>query len=106
MAKFLIKASYTTEGTKGLLKDGGTKRKEAVEKMLAASGGKLESFYFAFGDHDVFAIIDLPDTVTAAALTLAINASGFVSNSMTVLLTPAEVDMATKKTVNYRPPGN
>jgi len=105
MSKFLIKASYTAEGTKGLLKDGGTKRKKAVEKMLAATGGKLEAFYFAFGDHDVFAIIELPDTVTAAAMTLAINASGLVTNSMTVLLTPAEVDLAAKQTVKYRAPG-
>jgi|ERR1041385_2879642 uncharacterized protein with GYD domain len=105
MAKFLIKASYTAEGTKGLLKDGGSKRKETVEKLLAAHGGKLETFYFAFGEVDVFAIIDLPDTVTAAAIALAINASGMVSNSMTALLTPAEVDMAAKKTINYTPPG-
>ncbi len=106
MAKFLIKASYTAEGAKGLLKEGGTKRREAVEKMLATHGGKVEAFYFAFGEYDVFSIIDLPDTVTAAALALAINASGMVTNSMTVLLTPAEVDQATKKTVNYRAPGS
>ena len=105
MAKFLIKASYTAEGTKGLLKDGGTKRKKVVEKMLAGTGGKLEAFYFAFGEHDVFAIVELPDTTTAAALALTINASGMVSNSMTVLLTPEEVDRAAKKSVTYRPPG-
>ncbi|HTK82780.1 MAG TPA: GYD domain-containing protein [Bacteroidota bacterium] len=105
MGKFLIKASYTADGTKGLLKEGGSKRKKAVEKMVAGHGGKVEAFYYAFGEYDVFAIIELPDTVTAAALALAINASGMVTNTMTVLMTPADVDKATKKTVNYRAPG-
>ena len=106
MAKFLIKASYTADGAKGLLKEGGTKRKEVVEKMISGNGGKLEAFYFAFGDHDVYAIAELPDAVTVAALALTISASGLVSISTTILLTPGEVDMATKKSINYRPPGS
>jgi uncharacterized protein with GYD domain len=105
MAKFLIKASYTAEGTKGILKSGGTIRKEVVEKMFAEIGGKLEVFYFAFGDHDVYAIVDLPDAVTAAALALTINASGMVAITTTLLLTPGEVDKAAKISVNYLPPG-
>ena len=106
MPKYLITASYTDEGVKGLLKAGGTSRKTAVEKMIAEMGGKLEAFYFAFGDYDVYAISDLPDNVSAAALALVINASGLVTLSSTLLLTPAEVDEATKKTVHYRPPGS
>ena len=106
MAKFLIKASYTSDGVKGLLKVGGTNRKQTVEKMITDIGGKLEAFYFAFGDHDVYAIAELPDTVSVAALALSINASGLVSVSTTILLTPEEVDKATKISVNYRPPGN
>ena len=73
--------------------------------MLAELGGKLEAFYFAFGEDDVFAIIDLPDTATASALSLNVNASGMVSTSLVVLLTPAEVDKATKKSIRYRAPG-
>ena len=106
MPKFLIKASYTTEGAKGVLKSGGTKRKEVVEKMFAEIGGKLEAFYFAFGDHDVYAILDLPDAVTAAALALTINASGMVALTTTLLLTPGDVDKAAKMSVHYSPPGS
>jgi uncharacterized protein with GYD domain len=106
MAKFLIKASYTSEGTKGVLKSGGTKRKEVVEKMFADIGGKLEAFYFAFGDDDVYAIIDLPDAITAAALALTIKASGMVALSTTLLLTSEEVDKAAKMSVHYLPPGS
>jgi len=106
MTKFLITASYNEDGVKGLLKVGGTNRKEAIAKMIADMGGKLEAFYFAFGDYDVYAIAELPDTKSAAALALAINASGLVNLSTTVLLTPEEIDSAAKMTVNYRSPGN
>ena len=105
MPKYLVQASYTTEGTKGLLKDGGSKRRAAVEQILAALGGKLEAFYYAFGEADAFVIVNLPDNVTAAALSLAVNASGAVSLKTTTLLTPEEIDQATKKAVSYRPPG-
>ena len=105
MAKFMIKASYTVEGTKGMLKDGGSGRKAAVDKMLGGLGGKLESFYFAFGESDVFLIADLPDAVTAAAISFTINASGAVNVSTIPLLTVADVDAACKKSVDYRAPG-
>ncbi len=105
MPKYLVQASYTTEGTKGLLKDGGTKRRAAVEDLMKGLGGKVEAFYYAFGDTDVYAIVEGPDNVTAAAVSLAINASGAVSQKTTPLLTPEEIDQATKKSVSYRPPG-
>ena len=105
MAKYLIKASYTPNGVKGVLKEGGTSRKETVEKLIAGMGGKLEAFYFAFGDHDVYAISDLPDAATAAAIGMTINSSGLVTSSTTVLLTPEDIDKAAKKPVNYRAPG-
>ena len=105
MSKYLIKASYNANGIKGLLKEGGTQRKKAVEKMLAELGGKMEAFYYAFGEHDVYVISELPDDVSAAALGLRINSSGLVSVTTTVLLTPEDIDNATKKTVNYRAPG-
>ena len=105
MAKFLVKASYTGEGTKGLLKEGGSSRKATVEKMIKGVGGSVESFYFAFGETDVFVICDLPDSTTAAALSLAINASGTVNMSIIPLLTVQEIDQAAKKSVSYRAPG-
>lgn len=106
MTKFLITASYNEEGVRGLLKVGGTNRREAIRKMVADIGGSLEAFYFAFGDYDVYAIVELPDNTSGAALTLTINASGLVNVSATLLLTPEEIDKATKMSVNYRTPGS
>ena len=105
MPKYLAHASYTVEGLKGLLKDGGTKRREVIEQLAKGLGGTLEAFYYAFGDDDVFAILDFPDNVSAMAVSMAINATGGATVKTTVLITPEEVDQATKKTVDYRPPG-
>ena len=106
MAKFLVKASYTPEGVKGLLRSGGTARRQAVEKTINDMGGKLEAFYFAFGDADAFVIVSLPDSTTAAALALNINTSLLVSVTTTALLDPEDVDAAVKMSVNYRAPGS
>ena len=105
MPKYLLQASYTAEGAKGILNEGGSKRRAAVEELLKSVGGKVEAFYFSFGDSDAVAIVDGPDNGTAAAQSLAIKASGAVTLKTTVLLTPEEIDQATKKTVSYRPPG-
>lgn len=105
MAKYLVSASYTAEGAKGLLKDGGTKRRQAAEEAVKSVGGKLEAFYFAFGDSDAFIIVDAPDHATIAATSLAINASGAVRTKTVVLLTPEEIDQAIKKRTTYRAPG-
>jgi uncharacterized protein with GYD domain len=105
MPKYLYQASYTTDGVKGLLKDGGSGRRTAVEQAMKGLGGKLEAMYFAFGPRDVFAIVDMPDHVSAAAASLAVAASGAVHIETTVLMTAEEMDQASKKTVSYRPPG-
>lgn len=105
MAKYLSRSSYTTEGLKGLLKEGGSKRREAVEQAIKSMGGTLEVFYYAFGDDDLFTIVDMPDNVSAAATSLLINAAGGAAVKLTVLLTPEEIDQAVKKSVAYRPPG-
>jgi uncharacterized protein with GYD domain len=105
MAKFLLCASYTTEGAKGFLKDGGTGRQAAVQKAIEGLGGSIESFYFAFGDADVYVVTDLPDSVSAAALSIAVNSQGAVELRTVPLLTAEEMDEATKKSVEYRPPG-
>jgi uncharacterized protein with GYD domain len=106
MAKYLVQASYTQEGTKGLLKEGGTKRRAAVEQLLTQLGGKVEAFYYGFGDADAFIIVDAADNVAAVALSMAVNASGAVTLKTIPLLTPEEIDQATKKTVTYRAPGH
>jgi uncharacterized protein with GYD domain len=105
MARFLITASYTAEGTKGLLQEGGSGRKAAIQQALQAMGGKLESMYYAYGDTDVVLIADMPDAASGLALSLAANASGTVRVTTTPLLTIEEVDAACKKTVAYRPAG-
>jgi uncharacterized protein with GYD domain len=107
MGKYMFEANYTVEGAKGIAKDGGTARRAAVEKAIASAGGRLESFYFAFGGRDAFVIAEFPDNVSAAAMALAVNESGAASTSTVVLLTPDEVDAACKKakSVTYRPPG-
>ena len=106
MPKYLLQASYTAEGAKGLLKEGGTKRRAAVEQLMKSVGGKLEAFYFAFGESDVFLIVDAPDNASVVAASLTTAAAGVVTNlRTTVLLTPEDMDQATKKSVSYRPPG-
>ena len=105
MPKYLFEANYTPEGAKGIVKEGGSARRAAIEKSVSALGGKLEAFYFAFGAIDAYVIVDLPDNVTAAAMALAVGQSGLASTKTVVLLTPEETDAATKKSVNYRGPG-
>lgn len=105
MAKYLFQATYTADGAKGLLAEGGSKRRDTATKAIKAAGGKVEAFYFTFGKSDAIVIVDLPDNVDAAAVALAINASGVVTTNTTVLLTPAEIDEAVKKSVPYRGAG-
>jgi uncharacterized protein with GYD domain len=105
MPKYMTVASYTSEGAKGLIKEGGSGRRAAVEKAVAGLGGRLEGFYFAFGGDDVYVISEAPDHVTVAALSLAVSASGLVRARTIVLLSPEEMDAAAKKTVAYRGPG-
>ena len=105
MAKYLIRASYTAEGAKGLLKDGGSKRKTMAEKAAAAVGGSMEAFYYTFGEADAVIIGDFPDAVSATALSVAINASGAVTVSMTPIITVEEMDAACKQQIGYTPPG-
>ena len=106
MPKYLLTANYTDTGMRGLLKEGGTKRREAARKAIESSGGKIEAFYYGFGDSDAYVIVDAPDNATTAAMCLAIGATGAVTTRTTVLLTPEEVDEAVKKSVDYRPPGS
>ncbi len=105
MSSYLISASYTTKGIEGIRAAGARSRVDSVTRMLEAMGGRLDSFHFAFGDTDVFAIVDVPDDEAAAAVSIAINSSGAVSTRTTKLLTVEQVDEALRRTVDYRPPG-
>jgi uncharacterized protein with GYD domain len=105
MPKYLALASYTSEGIRGLTKAGGASRRAVVEKLLKSLGGRLEAFYFAFGDNDAYLIIDVPDNLTAAAISLAVAGAGATRMKTIELLTPEEIDKAMEKHVDYSPPG-
>ena len=105
MAKYLFQASYTADGVKGLLKEGGSARRTAVEALATSMGGSIESYYYAFGKHDLYVIADVADHASAAAIALTVGASGAANVTTTVLLTTAEVDAAAKKSPTYIAPG-
>ena len=105
MPKYLVEASYTAEGVKGIQSAGGSSRRDAIASLAESVGGQLESFYFAFGERDVYTVVDLPDNESATAVALTVNASGAVKVRTTVLVTPEEVDAAAKRSVEYRAPG-
>jgi uncharacterized protein with GYD domain len=106
MAKYMLRINYTADGAKGVLKDGGSKRRSVAQSATESVGGRIESFYFAFGDVDAFVVADLPDAASATALALAVAASGGASVQTTVLLTPEEVDTAARKSPLYSAPGH
>jgi uncharacterized protein with GYD domain len=105
MAKYLFRASLSSDGVAGLLTEGGTARRDVVKKAIENLGGSLEAFYFAFGNDDVVVICDLADNETAAAFAMETSASGRVAVSTTVLITPDEVDRARQKKSGWRAPG-
>ncbi len=107
MPRYLLHGSYTLEGVRGLLQEGGSARKAQFEENVRNLGGQVEAFYFAFGADDIYAIIDLPDSVSSAALSLAISTGGGFKPNIITLISPEEMDKAVKKepSVRYRPPG-
>ncbi len=105
MGKYLVSVSYSAEGARGVMKEGGVARRTNLEGLVSGLGGTVEAFYYAFGEDDVYVIVDLPDDVVAAALAMAVGASGAGSIKTTVLLTPEQLDEAAKKSIGYRAPG-
>lgn len=105
MAKYLFEANYVGEGIKGLMAEGGTKRRDALADALKSVGGSLECFYYAFGKTDVLGVFDVPAPADAAALSLMINSTGSVNVHLKPLMTPEDLDDAARKTPTYRAPG-
>ena len=105
MPKYLVKTNYTADGTRGLLRDGGRRRRQAVSSMVEGLGGEVEAFYYALGEEDLYIILDLPTAADMAAVSMAVTASGGARFNSVTLLTPEEVDQASEKAVSYRPPG-
>jgi uncharacterized protein with GYD domain len=104
MPKYLVQGSYTDQGLKGLLKEGGSKRRAVVEQLAHHMGGKLEAFYYAFGSDDFVIILDLPSNIDMAATAIVAQASGMVKSRVTVLMAPEDVDQAVQRKVDFRPP--
>ena len=105
MAKYLISGNYVGDGIKGLMTEGGSKRREAAAAAIESVGGSLDCLYYAFGETDLFGICDFPDAASAAAISLLINSSGYVAISLTPLMTPEDIDAAASKSPSYRSPG-
>lgn len=106
MARYLFKVSYSVDGLKGVMQEGAENRAAFIAKMAADLGGSLESFDFGFGETDVYALCEIPDDETAAAVAMAVGASGTGSIETVKLLTPAQVDRARDITTGYRAPGS
>ena len=105
MPKYLIQGRYTPEGLKGLAKDKASGRKAAVQAAMKNLKGKVESFYFTFGSDDVVVIVEAPDNIAVAALSLSIGSTGLVNIRTTPLLTVEEVDQALALPLKFRAPG-
>jgi uncharacterized protein with GYD domain len=105
MAKYMWKVHYTLDGARGVVKEGGASRRAFIESLVGGLGGTLETFYFAFGDVDVYVIADLPDDTTAAAVAIAVGTSGAATLETVKLLTPEEMDAARGIETGYRAPG-
>lgn len=105
MAKYLVQATYSAEGFKGVAKDKASGRKAALEKALASVGAKLDAIYYSFGDYDVALIVDAPDNATVAAVGMAACSTGLARTRTTPLLTVEEADQAIKKGIKYSGPG-
>jgi len=105
MPKYLLEVNYTLDGLQGVVAKGGSARKAAASAAAKSVGGKLDAFYYAYGDDDAFIIADLPDATAGLAISLNVNASGAVRLSTLPLITPEEIDAASKKSIDYRAPG-
>ena len=108
MPHYLIKGSYTAEGAKGLLAEGGSSRVAQATALLESVGGTVECFYFAYGADDIIGVCEVPDTASAAAVSLAVSSTGMANVCLTPLITPEELDTAAEISagVAYRPPGS
>lgn len=106
MPKYLFIGGYTAEGAKGVLKDGGTKRRQAAEQVVASTGGTLEDIFWGFGSDDFYVIATFPDHASAAAASLKVGSSGAIKIRTIVAMTAEDLDAAAKLSPQYSPPGS
>jgi uncharacterized protein with GYD domain len=105
MSRYMFIARYDSAGAQGVIAKGGRARASAIEKAAADLGGRMETFDFAFGEDDVYTLCELPDNKAAAAIALAVNSAGLAHVRTVVLMSPEDIDAATKQSVTYAAPG-
>jgi uncharacterized protein with GYD domain len=108
MAHYLLEIAYTPEAWAAQLKDP-KDRAEVIKPVLDTMGAKFECLYYAFGDRDIVGIIDAPDNVSVAAISLAFSAGGSLKSCRTTpLMTTQEGLEAMRKGFRalgvYKPP--
>ena len=99
MSKFMYSGNYTKRGIKGLLKDGGTARKEETVRLVESLGGKVEAYYWCYGRTDFITIMDFPDHTTVTGMALNIAASGTFTGNLTPLISVEEMDEMVKVSI-------
>jgi uncharacterized protein with GYD domain len=105
MPRYLFRVSYTSTGAAGLLKEGGSSRVSAVERLVKSLGGTVDFQYWTLGEDDYFLVAQLPDNAAAAAASLSVAATGIARVTTSVVLSPEDLDEAARRRVEYRPPG-
>lgn len=105
MPKYMFRATYTQDGVKGLLEEGGSGRRAVLEQLASSAGGSIEGMWWAFGTEDTFVVADLPNDETAATVAMTVAATGVANVTTTVLLTAEQMDAVSRQSVDYRPPG-
>ena len=106
MTKFMFHGSYTAAGAAGVLTEGGSGRERAVKELAESVGGSLESIYWAMGKDDFYIVANMPDAHAAAALSLAVGASGSATVTTAQLFDAAAVDEIISQRAKYRAPGS
>ena len=105
MPKYLFTGSYTADGARAILKDTAAGRRQALTAAVEGLGGKVEGLWYAFGDDDLYALVDLPSNVRAAAISVLVASTGTFAPKIVALLTVDEMDEALKTKVNFRVAG-
>ena len=105
MSRFLWQVSYTAQGAQGLLSESASSRRTSVEALVEGLGGRVDSWDYCFGEYDIVIIAELPSNTAAAALSLAVAASGAARITTTPLFDQSEMDAAAGLSIPYRAPG-
>jgi uncharacterized protein with GYD domain len=102
--RYLVRANLTGEGIKNLQKQPPTALKAGVAKFVESVGGKLEFWYFDYGEATAYSVIYYPDEIAAATAQLSTNAAGFARVRIRPLLSAEEMDKAVAKVPPVRVP--